>query len=247
MWISEHLLFEFAGLVYLLLWCSQVEQIGLERNRSTSCENSLTQHPFQHLETSDKLLATLEQNRDGNYEKDYFFYFWKVVNSLLHWSLILSRENKATVTGYELFFLYLLMYIDITVKTTLRVHARCKYEPHTNSSTRLSSSLKQDMLVKLKSENGYSKLVLVPPLKADSTQNCAVITAWPELINRLFFSYLISSNAVWQTPLECLAWHGSSLAAQHGAAFWNHAIHLLKALRRSLTLQTKVSHNNVCI
>lgn len=117
----------------------------------------------------------------------------------------------------------------------------------TNSGTKLCSNLKLNILVKLKLENDYSKLVLVPALEADSTQNCAVMNAWLGLINQLFFWDLISSNIIWQTPMECLTWHCSYLAAQCGTAFWNHPIHLLKALGRSLTRQTKVRHNNICI
>lgn len=123
----------------------------------------------------------------------------------------------------------------------------CKYTPRTHGGTRLSSNSRQNLLVKLKLENGYSRLVLVPALKADSTQSYAVRNAWPGLINQLFFWDLISSNVIWQTPMECLTWRCSYLAAQRGAAFWNHRIYLFKAFRRSLTLQTKVSHNNVCI
>lgn len=58
--------------------------------------------------------------------KKTIFYFWKVINSLLCWWLILSRENKAAVTGYELFFLYLLCVYryhceDLTCPCTLQI------------------------------------------------------------------------------------------------------------------------------
>lgn len=81
------------------------------------------------------------------------FYFWEVANSLLCWLLILSRESNATVTGYKLFFLYVFcLYVGITVKTTIHIHAQCKYKPCTNGGTKLSSNLKQNILVKLKLE-----------------------------------------------------------------------------------------------
>lgn len=73
------------------------------------------------------------------------------------------------------------------MKTTTHVHVHCKFEPHTNSGTKLCSNLKLNILVKIKLENDYSKLVLVPTLEADFTQNCAVMNAWLGLINQLFF------------------------------------------------------------
>lgn len=87
---------------------------------------------------------------------------------------------------------------------------------HAQTAAQNCGNLKQNILVKLKLENDYSKLVLVPAFKAHSTQYCAVRNTCLGLINQLLFlrfdfikCHLTNSYGMFNMTLllsSCPAW-----------------------------------------